>query len=59
MNRNQIYPIQSTIPVSKNQDIAYECAVGVIWGSLGCICVLVIIIILLTNEDSGSDSGFY
>jgi hypothetical protein len=56
MNRNQIYPIQSTIPVSKNQDTAYECAVGVIWGSLGCICVLVIIIILMTNEESGSGS---
>ena len=56
MNCNQIYPIQSTIPVSKNQDTAYECAVGVIWSSLGCICILVIIIILMTNEESGSGS---
>jgi len=60
--QNRIYPLHSTIPIipiQNKRDTTYECAVGIVWGSIGCMCCIIVIILLLSIEKDDVGSGSY
>ena len=54
MYASTIYP--SSYSKDNKSDQIYNLCVGIIWGSLICICFMVLIIILLVRNETSSGS---